>query len=233
MNTIKGVAAEMPGSGYRSNARPEVMELLPTLKQGSKVLEVGCGEGTFAAAIPGAQEVWGIEPDHRSAEIAAQRLNNVLVGTFDEVKASLPPRYFDLVVCNDVIEHMTDHDAFLRSIQDHMAPGGHLVGSVPNVRFRGNLFNLIVARDWHYQDSGTLDRTHFRFFTFRSLRRSLEGAGLEVQRLQGLNRPRVLGWRIRALVEQLFRLSLIILSGPAGRDIDYLQLGFVANPVRR
>jgi 2-polyprenyl-3-methyl-5-hydroxy-6-metoxy-1,4-benzoquinol methylase len=233
MNTITGVAAGMPGSGYRSNARPEVIGLLPGLRQGSKVLEVGCGEGTFAAAIPGAEEIWGIEPDHRSAEIATQRLNNVLVGTFDEVKASLPLRYFDLVVCNDVIEHMPDHDAFLRSIQDHMMPGGHLVGSVPNVRFRGNLFNLIVARDWHYQDSGILDRTHFRFFTFRSLRRSLEDAGLEVQRLQGLNSPRVPGWHFRSLVERLFRLALILLSGPAGRDIDYLQLGFVAIPVRR
>jgi hypothetical protein len=35
-----------------------------------------------------------------------------------------------------------------------MAHGSYLVGSLPNVRFYRNLFNLIVARDWHYQDSG-------------------------------------------------------------------------------
>jgi 2-polyprenyl-3-methyl-5-hydroxy-6-metoxy-1,4-benzoquinol methylase len=230
MNSVSGVAAETPGSGYRSNVRPEVMALLPALKPEAKLLEIGCGEGGFAAAIPGVAETWGIEPGAHAAAIARQRLSKVLVGTFDAVKPVLPAYYFDLVVCNDVIEHMTDHDEFLRSIQDHMAPGGYLVGSVPNVRFRGNLFNLIVARDWHYQDSGTLDRTHFRFFTFRSLRRSLEDAGLDVQRLQGLNRPGVSGWSIRALVERLFRLSLLILSG---RDIDYLQLGFLAGLGRR
>jgi len=111
------------------------------------VLEVGCGEGAFSTEVPGTSETWGIEPDQRSAQVAKTRLFKVFVNTFDAVKAELPVRYFDLVVCNDVIEHMTDHDAFLHSIQDHMAPGAYLVGSVPNVRFYGNLFNLLIARD--------------------------------------------------------------------------------------
>ena len=147
MSPLAGVAIGDPDARYRSQTRPEVMALLPSLKAGLKVLEVGCGEGAFSTEVPGTSETWGIEPDQRSAQVAKTRLFKVFVNTFDAVKAELPVRYFDLVVCNDVIEHMTDHDAFLHSIQDHMAPGAYLVGSVPNVRFYGNLFNLLIARD--------------------------------------------------------------------------------------
>lgn len=228
MNSLVGVAIQDPDAGYRSRSRPEVMALLPPLKTGLKVLEVGCGEGAFSMDIPGTLETWGIEPDPRSAEIANTRLSKVFVNTFDAIKAKLPGHYFDLVVCNDVIEHMTDHDAFLRSIQVYMAPGAYLVGSLPNVRFYGNLFNLLVAGDWHYQEWGILDRTHFRFFTMRSVRRSLEQTGFKVQRLDGLNEDTRSRWDVRTLAERLFRRMLIVLSAGAARDIKYVQIGFLA-----
>ena len=228
MNSSVGVAIDDPDAGYRSRTRPEVMALLPQLKAGLKVLEIGCGEGAFSIDIRNAIETWGIEPDQRSAEVAKTRLFKVFVNTFDAVKAELPANYFDLIVCNDVIEHMTDHDAFLRSIQDHMAPGAYLVGSLPNVRFYSNLFNLLVARDWHYRDSGILDRTHFRFFTMRSVRRSLEEADFAVRRLEGLNEGARSRWDVRTVVERLFRRMLIVLSGGAARDIKYMQIGFLA-----
>jgi 2-polyprenyl-3-methyl-5-hydroxy-6-metoxy-1,4-benzoquinol methylase len=228
MNIRAGVAVEQ--EQYRSQRRADVLRLLPALKHSLKVLEVGCGEGAFSAEIPGETETWGIEPDRHSAAVAQGRLTRVFACTFEECKAELPDRYFDLVVCNDVIEHMIDHDAFLRSIRDHMAPGCYLVGSLPNVRFYRNLFDLIVARDWHYQDSGILDRTHFRFFTLRSVRRSLEGAAFEVKRLEGLNQLHPWGWDLRTVAERLFRHALIFLSAGAARDINFLQIGFLAVP---
>ncbi len=175
--------------------------------------------------VPGSAETWGVEPEPTAARIAMNRLDKVFINTFDEIAPELPASYFDLVICNDVIEHMIDHDAFLRNVKSHMASGSCLAGSVPNVRFYGNLFNLIAARDWHYRDSGILDRTHFRFFTVRSVRRSLEAAGFEVKRLEGLNEAPRSGWGVRASLERLFRGGLILLSGA---DVKYFQIGFVA-----
>jgi 2-polyprenyl-3-methyl-5-hydroxy-6-metoxy-1,4-benzoquinol methylase len=228
VNSFAGVANETLGSDYRGQSRPEVMALLPPLKPGAMVLEVGCGEGAFCAGLSAVSETWGIEPDARSAEVARARLHKVLVGTFHTVKAELPFAHFDLIVCNDVIEHMTDHDAFLREIQDHMAPGCLFLGSVPNVRFYRNLFNILIVRDWHYQDWGILDRTHFRFFTFRSLRRSLEDAGFSLQRFEGLNETKVSDFSVRNLLEGLFKTGLIMFSGGAARDIKFMQIGFLA-----
>jgi len=99
----------------------------------------------------------------------------------------LPAHYFDLVICNDVIEHMPDHDAFLEDIKQKMAPGAHLVGSVPNVRYLPNLKQLLVRKEWRYADWGVLDRTHLRFFTCQSWERTLREHGFVIEAIAGIN----------------------------------------------
>jgi len=217
---------------YRQQ-RAEMLALLP--ERYGRVLEIGCDEGDFAARLQG--EVWGVEPDAAAAAVAAGRLHRVLVGTFEATRAALPLGYFDVVVCNDVIEHMPDHDHFLREIRAHIAPGGVLIGSVPNMRHYRALFELLVLRDWDYRDTGVLDRTHLRFFTARSLRRSLERAGFAIERFQGING----GIRFapsggfalsrQHLPHALFGWALIVLTLGRWRDIRFMQFAFRARPV--
>src|SRR5258708_18553107 len=86
---------------YFQQPRTEMLPLIPQRRR--KVLDIGCAEGTFIKSIEGVEEIWGIEPDPQAAKIASQRLYKVLSGTFDSVKQNLPPKYFDVVICNDVI----------------------------------------------------------------------------------------------------------------------------------
>lgn len=46
---------------------------------------------------------------------------------------------------------------------------------------------LLIHRQWRYQDDGVLDRTHLRFFTDCTIRDLFENAALEVITLQGIN----------------------------------------------
>ena len=66
----------------------------------------------------------------------AVRLTQVLVGTLDEVAPSLPDRYFDLVVCNDVIEHIVDTRQTMATIRAKMTDGGFALrpGAAPPFR---------------------------------------------------------------------------------------------------
>src|SRR5262245_56833577 len=96
--------------GYFGHARAEMLQLVPS--QRNKVLEIGCGEGRFSSGIGGVAELWGIEPDPKAAAVASHCMRTVLIGTYEAVQAELPDAYFDLVICNDVIEHMVDHDVF-------------------------------------------------------------------------------------------------------------------------
>lgn len=151
-----------------------------------RVLEVGCGSGAFVDHLRRPSEVWGVEPNADAGEVAAQKMHRVLVGRYDQVARDLPEAYFDLVVCNDVIEHMDDHDAFLEAIKTKMRPGGCIVGSIPNVRHVTALFKLLALKDWRYSGSGILDRTHLRFFTEKSLRRTLQEHGYAIEMLSGI-----------------------------------------------
>jgi 2-polyprenyl-3-methyl-5-hydroxy-6-metoxy-1,4-benzoquinol methylase len=217
-----------PDRAYYGYRREEMRALLPDHR--GRVLEIGCGEGRFSTAIDNVTELWGVEPDPDAAAVAARSMQRVLSGTYDTVHAELPDRYFDLVICNDVIEHMADHDAFLLAIKQKIAPGGVIVGSVPNVRYFKNMLDLLVLKDWHYKGSGILDRTHLRFFTLNSLRRSLINAGYNIDVLRGINANLRFQPDLRHVMYAAFgALVIAATAGPAG-DIRYMQIAFRAKP---
>jgi 2-polyprenyl-3-methyl-5-hydroxy-6-metoxy-1,4-benzoquinol methylase len=170
---------------YYRNIRPEIIPFLPRTR--TRALEIGCGEGFFLGSIGGTNETWAVEANPDAAQRAQSRIGRVLIGDFESMRNELPKAYFDLVICNDVIEHMVDHDRFLHQIKEHIAPGGCLVGSIPNVRYYKNMFEFLLEKDWRYRDSGTLDVTHLRFFTEKSLRFALGKSGFKIEVLQGIN----------------------------------------------
>lgn len=229
----------MSGQSYFDANRSEVASLLPPTY--SKVLEVGCATGRFATHLTLPCETWGIEPNKSAAEAAKANLGKVLVGTYDDVETHLPDGYFDLIICNDVIEHMVDHDLFLDRIKTKMTDGGVIVGSVPNVRHVTALIKLLIAKDWPYSDSGILDRTHLRFFTEKSLRRCFRTHDFEIELFTGLGSVIKNGlYRpsnpLSKPVNTAFRicsLLVVILTFGAYWDTQYPQFGFRVRSLKR
>lgn len=170
---------------YYSSTRSNMSSFLPEAY--SKVVEIGCGEGAFRPNVKEECEYWGVEPYTPSYEIASKGLDHTLHGNYDEVAGDLPNDYFDLVICNDVIEHMVDHDKFFTDIKSKMKNNSYMVGSLPNVRFFPNLLSLLFGKDWKYQNEGVLDRTHLRFFTEKSILRTFEEHGFKIEKFEGIN----------------------------------------------
>jgi SAM-dependent methyltransferase len=213
---------------YFGHDRAEMRAFIPGRRR--CVLEIGCGEGRFAASLEGVSELWGIEPDAAAVAIAATRMHRVHAGHYADVAGDLPDAYFDVVVCNDVMEHMADHEAFLHSVRRKIAPGGVIVGSVPNVRYFKNLFDTLVLRDWDYKDDGILDRTHLRYFTRKSLDRSLRTCGYRIDLLRPINPNIRVRSSLRENVYSLFGLALVVLSFGHSRDVACLQIAFRGSP---
>ena len=214
-------------SSYHGLDRADMRPFLPARR--ARVLEVGCGEGRFSGAIDGVEESWGIEPSS-AAEAARTRLTRVFQATFDEAESELPVGYFDLVICNDVIEHMADHGRFFSRIGQYIAPGGMIIGSIPNVRFYNNMFEYLFEKDWHYTDYGILDRTHLAFFTEKSLRKTLERYGFDILTLNGINSWFRFSKTARTLTYLWAAYALVALSLGYFADIRHLQFAFQATP---
>lgn len=170
---------------YFKGYRNELEKFIPNNVK--TVLEIGCGEGGFRASFDNNVEYWGVEPNKEVYKIAESKLYKVLNATYEEVEQDIPDNYFDLIVCNDVIEHMIDHDKFLENIKSKIKDDGYLLISIPNVRYIYNLYNLIFKKDWKYEKQGVLDKTHLRFFTKKSLIDTLTRHGYKIEKFEGIN----------------------------------------------
>ncbi|MBJ7338775.1 MAG: class I SAM-dependent methyltransferase [Mycolicibacterium sp.] len=185
------------------------------------VLEVGCAEGTFGAALKqrAGAEVWGIEFNPEVAHRATTSIDRVLIGDVDEQAAALPDGYFDVIVCNDVLEHLQNPGDSLAKLRHKLKPGGVVVASIPNIRYFPALREIIVKKDFPAEDAGIFDRTHLRFFTRKSMVRMFTDAGFTMQRMKGIN-TRVKPWG----------LLVTVLSLGYFADGFHMQYACVASP---
>lgn len=109
-----------------------VAPLLP--QQPSRVLEVGCGQGSFGVRIAAAHDYTGVELDAASASVAQQRLAQAGVnGAIVQGPLSALPdtATFDMVCAFEVLEHIEDDTTALDEWVGRLRPGGLLLLSVP------------------------------------------------------------------------------------------------------
>lgn len=206
-------------AGYYANVRPEMMERIPTDRK--TILEFGCGEGVFAAALKerNQAEVWGVEIDKATGTKAAKVLDKVIISDADEALTKLPDNHFDCIIFNDVLEHLIDPYNLLKQLRSKLTDDGIIISSIPNMRYYPVLMGLLMFANWEYEDAGVLDKTHYRFFTHVTMRTMFENAGYTVVSLEGINPIEKLPLR--------YHLMSLITRGNFG-DTRYLQYACIA-----
>ena len=106
--------------------------LLPRLRPGLRVLDVGCGPGTITAdlaRIVGAGNVVAVDPSAQVVEqcrehLVAEQLGEVEVRVGDVYALDLPDGGFDVVHAHQVLQHVPDPVEALRQMRRLCAPGG-------------------------------------------------------------------------------------------------------------
>ena len=184
---MDSTAYQAKAAKYFKYGRREMLPFVP--KEARVILEVGCGEGEFAANLKSERQVHvtGIEPFAEAAREANSRLDRVLAVDANAGILELQGQQFDCIVCNDVLEHLADPWDTLKGLRPLMAPGGVLVASLPNMRFMPVLKDLVLEGNWNYVNQGVMDRTHLRFFTRKSMCVLFQESGYQVTQTQGIN----------------------------------------------
>jgi ubiquinone/menaquinone biosynthesis C-methylase UbiE len=95
----------------------------------TRVLDVGCGTGNYAAALTEATgcRVSGIDPSQRMLDRArdAAPWESLVQGSAESLP--FPRASFDVVISTDVIHHIADRDAYFSEVARVLRPSGHIV----------------------------------------------------------------------------------------------------------
>ncbi len=201
---------------YYAGDRVETIALLPD--EYNNVLEIGCGDGGYVSNLDSNCNYYAVEPQFITLKYK-DRVTKVFRGTLDDVFDDLPDNFFDLVICNDVIEMFTYED-FFQKIKQKITVDGYIMGSIPNVRHISNMIGILFHKDWKYCDTGILDRDHMRFYTEKSLLRYFDAASLKVVKFTRLNKVVCNKFTIKCFLEKVLIFIL-------GMDTKYVQFGFL------
>ncbi len=154
-----------------------------------RLLDVGCAHGWFLEAGRGNFDVVGIEPDARIAALAAGKGLQVRKGFFPDVLDS--QELFDVIVFNDVLEHIPDIGAALRACAQHLAPGGWVVVNAPastGVLYRTSKLMARVGLSASFERMWQkgFPSPHVHYLDDSSVRAIAEKAGLKVSAIRTL-----------------------------------------------
>jgi SAM-dependent methyltransferase len=107
--------------------------------KGKRVLDIGSGAGgkTLYYASLGVEKIWGIDiVPHYQAEATAlaaakgmSEIAEFLTG--DVTKLPFPDHFFDVIIANDVMEHVDDPEGTLREVHRVLRPGGRFYTNFP------------------------------------------------------------------------------------------------------
>jgi len=179
-------------------------------------LDVGCALGwSLPLAQARGMRAVGVEPEARLAEYGRNTLGvDVRHGRLGEAETGLGPGGFDLVYCEQVLEHVASPPEFLRHLAATLAPGGRLYIGVPPLFPLNRLTTALLRRSRLPLPDNALTNIfhdpdeHISVFSARSMRRLATCAGLAA-------RPLPLTWGT-ITARRLARLILAAGDNPGG-----------------
>ncbi|MEC4684597.1 MAG: class I SAM-dependent methyltransferase [Nitrospirota bacterium] len=114
-----------------------------------KILDIGCGQGHITAEIkknfPDA-EISGLDYSVSAISYAANKFSGIDFCVADACNPPYCREYFDVVVCNNLWEHVPDPLLLLKAIRGILKSSGFLIVSTPS-RYRfSNILRVLRGR---------------------------------------------------------------------------------------
>jgi 2-polyprenyl-3-methyl-5-hydroxy-6-metoxy-1,4-benzoquinol methylase len=148
-----------------------------------RLLDVGCAIGTFSnVAKRRGWEVTGIDINEGSAGYCREKLGmDVVAGSFDD--ADFPQDFFDVVLMNDLLEHVPSPTKTLKKAHKYMKMGGIIFIVTPKI----DSFMAKVSRSrWLHLKPNE----HLFYFSSGTIKRLLEKTGFSVVAIKPIGRVR-------------------------------------------
>jgi SAM-dependent methyltransferase len=101
---------------------------------GGRILDYGCGEGqTVALARERGLDIWGADTFAGFFAGWADSGSRDRVHKIENGRADYPDNHFDLIISNQVLEHVSDPEAVISDMHRMIKPGGTFIAAFPVV----------------------------------------------------------------------------------------------------
>jgi SAM-dependent methyltransferase len=163
---------------YRNQGNLGLLNLLSSSP--GRALDCGCGAGDNARVLSGRGWcVTAITIDAREREVAGQFCEAVHLADLENGIPEGIKGMFDVILASHVLEHLAKPERLLRDVQERLAPDGVLAIALPNVAHYAQRIAFLRGR-FDYTETGQLDRTHLRFYTYWTAVELLERNGYDL-----------------------------------------------------
>jgi spore maturation protein CgeB len=157
-----------------------IFKLIPDNK---KVLDIGCATGRFSKYLVKKKNcfVTGIEKDPLLSEKARRVLPEVIVGdaTDTEIYGKINHTY-DIILLMDILEHTTHPESILLEVRGLLEGHGQVILTTPNIAYWAIRRQLLLGRFDYNPAGGLMDNEHAHFFTYHSLKRTIQECGYKI-----------------------------------------------------
>jgi SAM-dependent methyltransferase len=168
--------------------------LKPLAKPATKILDIGCGDGSRygASLISAGIDLHGIDISDVAIENARKLGIKAQVAPLD-LPLPFEINTFDSAICLEVFEHLMDPEFAAKEVHRILKPGGLFLSSVPNIASWRNRAELLFLGHFKPGGSPITSRAcpwrdpHIRFFSIRAFRSMFQHAGFTVERQGGLD----------------------------------------------
>jgi 2-polyprenyl-3-methyl-5-hydroxy-6-metoxy-1,4-benzoquinol methylase len=96
------------------------------------ILDVGCGPGWYTDKLAAFGRVTGIDLSEEAISMARSRFPHISFIAGNIYTHSLPAGHFEIVVSQEVIDHVEDSVSFVERVSHLLRPGGYLILSCTN-----------------------------------------------------------------------------------------------------
>jgi SAM-dependent methyltransferase len=125
--------------------------LLETGLERPKMCDLGCGAGWLTGVLSAFGPAIGVELSPEAVELARQRYPGAEFVCADATEWQPEPGSFDVVVSQEVIEHITDKPKYLSVVRKALKREGYLMMTTPNLDVLNAISREERANVWEVQ----------------------------------------------------------------------------------
>jgi 2-polyprenyl-3-methyl-5-hydroxy-6-metoxy-1,4-benzoquinol methylase len=146
-----------------------------------QILDLGCGQGHLTEKMRQAlqtAEFSGLDYSVSAIEYAHDHFPGIEFAVGDACQSIYTNGFFDVVVCNNLWEHVPDPLSLLSKIKATLKPGGYLVISTPSRYRASNLVRVLAGKSVRF-----MSPHHVTEYTVGQLIEQLVYGGFQLKRI--------------------------------------------------